>query len=160
MPRCISQNCLQSFPASGCFPASFPIPVAGHCPPTSLQETFRHSQLGLTQSPVGLLPLPPGSWCIQGFVCALQEWSRVFPPVLWKSYNQILLVFKSDSLEMPGSFAGSPDWEDFGPLTGEDEHVSFYSAVWNQSLFLLHVFKMRLSSHNSLGFYNSLFIYF
>ena len=94
MPRCISQNYLQSFPASGCFPASFPIPTAGYCPPTPPQETFKHSQVGLTQSPVGPRLLSPGSWCAQGFVCALQEWSGVFPPVQWKSYNQILLGFK------------------------------------------------------------------
>jgi len=39
------------------------------------------------------LLLSPGSWCMQDFVCVLQEWS-LFPPGLWKSYNQILLACK------------------------------------------------------------------
>ena len=37
------------------------------------------------------LLLSPGSWCAQGFVCALQE---SVSPVLWKFCNQILLAFK------------------------------------------------------------------
>ena len=36
-------------------------------------ETPGHSQGRLAQSPVGSLLLSPGSWCAQGFVCALQE---------------------------------------------------------------------------------------
>ena len=36
---------------------------------------------------VRLLLFSPGSWCTQGFVCALQE---SVSPVLWKSYNQYL----------------------------------------------------------------------
>ena len=38
-----------------------------------LQETPRHSGESLGQSLLGSLLLSPGSWCIQGFVCALQE---------------------------------------------------------------------------------------
>ena len=36
-------------------------------------ETPGHTQASLGQSLVGSLLLPPGSWCTQGFVCALQE---------------------------------------------------------------------------------------
>ena len=50
-----------------------PDPATGHCQPTPLPETPGHSQTGLVQSLVGSLLLSPGSWCIQGFVCALQE---------------------------------------------------------------------------------------
>ena len=35
--------------------------------------TPRHSRASLAQSLVGSLLLSPGSWCTQGFVCALQE---------------------------------------------------------------------------------------
>ena len=59
--------------------------------PTSLLETPGHSQASLTWSLVRSLLLSPGSWCAQGFVCALQE---SFPPVLWKFCNQIPLAFK------------------------------------------------------------------
>ena len=42
--------------------------------------------------------LSPGSWCTQGFVCALQE---SVAPVLWKFCNQIPLTFK---VKFPGGF--------------------------------------------------------
>ena len=60
---------------------SAPNPVAGHCLSTPLPETPEHSQASLGQSLVGSLLLYPGSWCIQGFVCAPQE---SFFPVLCK----------------------------------------------------------------------------
>ena len=52
---------------------SNPNPAAGHCQPTSPQETLGHSRTSLGQSLVGSLLLSPGSWCTQAFVCALQE---------------------------------------------------------------------------------------
>ena len=52
---------------------SAPNPAAGHRLPMPLLETPGHSQASLGQSPVGSLLLSPGSWCIQGSVCALQE---------------------------------------------------------------------------------------
>ena len=56
-----------------------PWPPAGRCRPTPLQETPGHSQASLAQSLVGTLLLSPGSWCTQGFVCALQESALVIP---------------------------------------------------------------------------------
>ena len=50
---------------------SAPDPMAGHCPPS---ETPGRSQASLAQSLVGSLLHSPGSWCTQGFVCALQEY--------------------------------------------------------------------------------------
>ena len=44
---------------------STPVPVAGHCSPTPLHKTLRHSQVGLTQSPLWSLLLSPGPWCAQ-----------------------------------------------------------------------------------------------
>ena len=52
---------------------SAPDRSAGHCQPTPLPETLGHSQPSLAQSCMGSLLLSPGSWCAQGFVCALQE---------------------------------------------------------------------------------------
>ena len=52
---------------------SAPNPAAGHCQPTPLPETPGHSESSMGQSLVGSLLLSPGSWCTQGFVCALQE---------------------------------------------------------------------------------------
>ena len=50
-----------------------------------------HRQVWLSLLCESLL-LSHGSWCPQGFVCALQE--SLFPPVLWKFCNQIPLSFK------------------------------------------------------------------
>ena len=50
-----------------------PNPAAGHHRPMPLLETPGHSRASMGQSPVGSLLLSPGSWCIQGSVCALQE---------------------------------------------------------------------------------------
>ena len=54
-----------------------------------LLETPGHSQESLAQSLVGSLLLSPGSWCAQGFVCALQE---SVSPVLckfWQLYGGV-----------------------------------------------------------------------
>ena len=59
---------------------STPNPTAGHCQPMPLPGTSEHSQASLAESLVGTLPLSPGSWCAQSFVCALQE---SVSPVLW-----------------------------------------------------------------------------
>ena len=77
--------------------ASAPVPVVGHCRHMPLQETLKHSQVGLAQSPVGSLLLSPGSWCMQDFVCALQE--SPFPLGLWMFYNQIPLACR---VKFPG----------------------------------------------------------
>ena len=70
---------------------SAPDPAAGHRQPTPPLKTPGHSQASLAQSLVGSLLLSPGSWCTQGFVCALQE---SLSPVLCKFYNQIPLASK------------------------------------------------------------------
>ena len=78
---------------------SAPDPAAGHHGPTSLLETLGQSRAILGQSLLGSLLLSPGSWCTQGFVCALQESVSL---VLWKFYNQIPLAFK---IKFPGGFS-------------------------------------------------------
>ena len=45
--------------------ASAHMPEEGHCQPTPLQETLKHSQIGLAQRPVGSLFLSRRSWCAQ-----------------------------------------------------------------------------------------------
>ena len=80
---------------------SAPDAVADHCQPMPLQETPGHSQASMAQFVVGSLLLSPGSWCAQGFVCALQE---SVSPVLWKFYNQVPLAFK---VIFPGGSGGS-----------------------------------------------------
>ena len=65
-------------------PCSRPLPT--HASP----ETSGHSQASLGHSLAGSLHLSPGSWCTQGFVCALQE---SVSPVLckfWWLYGDLL----------------------------------------------------------------------
>ena len=52
---------------------SAPEPAAGHCWPMPPPGTLGHSWASLGQFLAGSLRLSPGSWCVQGFVCALQE---------------------------------------------------------------------------------------
>ena len=68
---------------------SAPNPAASHHRPMPPLETPGHSRESLGQSLVGSLLLPPGSWCAQGSVCALQE---SVSPVLckfWQLYCRI-----------------------------------------------------------------------
>ena len=52
---------------------SAPEPAAGHRQPMPPPGAPGHSQASLGQSFVGSLHLSPGSWCADGFVCALKE---------------------------------------------------------------------------------------
>ena len=69
--------------------------------PPSAQDSARGSWTPTGKSDsvsCGVMILSLGSWCMQNFVCALQE--SVFP-VLWKLYNQIPLAFK---VKFPGGY--------------------------------------------------------
>ena len=70
---------------------SVPDTAAGHCRHMRPPETPRLSQANLARSFVKTLLLSPGSWCAQGFLCALQE---SFPPLVYKFCNQIPLTSK------------------------------------------------------------------
>ena len=61
-------------------------PAAGHHHPTPMPETPGHSRVSLGQSLVGSLLLSPGSWCIQGFLCPLQESVSPFLCKFWRLY--------------------------------------------------------------------------
>ena len=86
---------------------STPNPAAGHHQLVPPLETPGHSWATLGRSFVGSLLPSPGSWCTQGFVCALQKSVSL---VLCKFCNQIPLASKVKFLG--GSpFARSPGWE-------------------------------------------------
>ena len=61
-------------------------PAPGHHQSMPLPETPGHSLASLGQSLVGSLLLSPGSWCTQGFVCALQESVSPFLCKFWQLY--------------------------------------------------------------------------
>ena len=72
-----------------------PYPVVSPCRPRGGPQTLAGSFGSVF---CGVTAPLLWSWCVQNFVCALQDWS-LFPPVLWKSYNQILLILKG---RLPG----------------------------------------------------------
>ena len=113
----------------------------------------------MVQSPVGSLLLSSESWCMEGFVYALQDWS-LFPPVLWKSCNQISLAFK---VRFPGDSqpqAGKTDvgfrtfttvgellWYYFSPVCGSPTHQEWdLILLWLCPFYCLSV-ASSLSSY-------------
>ena len=66
-----------------------PNPAAGHCWPPPLLEPPGHSQVSLGQSLMGSLLLFPGCWCVQGFVCALQESVSPVLCMFWRLYGGV-----------------------------------------------------------------------
>ena len=77
---------------------SVPDAAAGHCRPILPPETPGHSQANLDQSLVGSLFLSPGSWCAQGFVCALQEFVSPVLCKYWWFYGGINGDFLQEGL--------------------------------------------------------------
>ena len=73
---------------------STPDPAASHHQPMPPPETPGHSQASLAQSLVRSLLISHGSWCLQGFIWALQE---SVSPGLCKFHNQIPLASKVKS---------------------------------------------------------------
>ena len=92
---------------------SAPEAAAGHFRPAPLQETPGHFRACLGQSLVGSLLLSPGSWCTQGFVCALQEYDApvCFPQSCGSSIIKFHCHSKSNSLGVLSPFGGSPGWD-------------------------------------------------
>ena len=82
--KVIATSCKRSYALTATLGA--PDSAIGHHRPTPPLETSGHSQASLGQSLVGSLLLSPGSWCTQGFVCALQE---TVAPALYNFCNQI-----------------------------------------------------------------------
>ena len=75
-----------------------------HCRHMRPPETPGLSQANLVQSFVKTLLLSPGSWCAQGFLCALQE---SVSPVLWKFCNQFPMASKGKFLGVLSPFPAS-----------------------------------------------------
>ena len=63
--------------------------AVGHCQPTTPQETPGVSWACLGRSILGSLLLSPGSWCVQDFVCALQESVSPILCKLWWFYGGV-----------------------------------------------------------------------
>ena len=131
-----------------------PIPVAGHCWPTSLQETLKHSKAGLTQSLWGLWVLvctrlclsPPASLADMKFVIL-----PFLPSYLGFSFalgHGILFFGGIQHYPVNGCLAATCN---FRILAGEDERMSFYSTILNRwsfqkPLILIHQRAERMKT--------------
>ena len=73
--------------------ASVLVLTVSHIHPSPLQDTLQQYQVGLVHSPMGSLLLPRVPMHILLCMCTLRVES-LFPPVLSKSCNPILLAFK------------------------------------------------------------------
>ena len=78
---------LQKVPCTAALSALDPEP--GHHRPTHLPETPGHSWASLGQFPEGSLLLSPGSWCAQGFDCALQVSIYLVLCKFWWLYGRV-----------------------------------------------------------------------
>ena len=125
--------------------AAFSTPdlAACHCQSMPLLETPGHSQASLGQSLLGSLLFSPGSWCTQGFVCALQE---SVSPVCVISGGSIVELMATFSKSAPG--LGHPEplplWHATADLhlhrrlSSTQSHVKISGALMRkQSLYFL-----------------------
>ena len=128
--------------------AKAPVPVAGHCWPLSLQETLKHSQVGLAQCLVGVTaPFSGGPWYHQVLFVFYKLLCRI-----WGLILNVIVPFLpfccsfftcGHGVSFLDRFQHSPvdgcsaDSCDFGFLTGEDEHTSFNPPFWQSTTRLL-----------------------
>ena len=77
----------------------------------SPQEALQQKHVVLVQSPVESLLLSSGSWWMQNFICALQDWSLCFPHSCGRRVIKSHWPSRSDSLGSPSPFVGSPGWK-------------------------------------------------
>ena len=94
---------------------SAPVLMAGHCWPTTLQETLRHAQAGLLQSPVDHCSFPLGPVHTRLYLCPPSV--PVSPQPCGSSVIKSHCPSKSDSLGTPSAFVGSDDQVIVGPRT-------------------------------------------
>ena len=91
--------------------ASATVPVLNSSWPMPPQNTVQHQQVTLVQSPVESLLLSSESYCLQGFVCALQDWSLCFPQSCGSSIIKSFWPSRSDSLGIPSPAVRTPGWK-------------------------------------------------
>ena len=144
----IMKTMATSFKRSCACTAAFSTPdlAAGHCQSRPLLETPGHSQASLGQSLLGSLLFSPGSWCTQGFVCALQE---SVSPVCVISGGSIVELMATFSKSAPGLRHPEPLplWHATADLHLHRRLSSTQSHVW----LLLHTWCLLLHTSSCLS---------
>ena len=99
---------------------SAPSPAAGHHQPMSPLETPGQAQASLGQSLVGSLLLPPGSWCTQGSVYALQGSISQSCVRFGSSMVGLMVTSSKRAYAIPRSAAPRAPAPVYGPTEAED----------------------------------------
>ena len=99
------------------------------------QDTLQHVQVVSSQSPMGSLPLSSESWCVQGFISALQDGSLCFPQSCGSLIIKCPWPSRSDSLGIANSFVESTGWEAWPGVqnlhnSGRTSLVLLFSSLW------------------------------
>ena len=140
------------------------IPAASPCWPTPPQATLPHQQVVLAQFPVESLLLFSKTWCAQGFVCALHDWSPCFPPSCGSVVIKSRWASRSDSLKIPSPFVRSPGGKPevvFQTFTTVGELLWYYCSpvygsatrwVWDLLFLKLHVVNHLSSCREDVQF--------
>ena len=90
----------------------------------------------MVQLPVGSLLLSSGSWCVQDFVCALQDWGSLhFPQSCGSPIIKLCRPSRSGSLVIPSPFVRYPGWEAWCGVqnlhnSGRTSLVLLFSGLW------------------------------
>ena len=84
---------------------------------------------------MGSLLLFCGSWCMQNFICAPQDWSLCFPQSSGRPTIKSHWSSRSDSLGIPSLFVGAPGWEAWRGAqnlhnSGKTSLVLSFSGLW------------------------------
>ena len=95
------------------FPGLLPVPSSLQKPLLTHISTGDSPTLAGRSDSVSCGVSAPFPWVlVYGRFClCLPRVKSLFPSVLWKSYNQVLLPSKSGSVGIPSPFARSPSWE-------------------------------------------------
>ena len=123
-----------------------PIPASGHCRPMPPLETLKHSKAGLTQSPWGLW-VPVCTVLFEPSEHPWQVWGlllNVISPFLSSCCGFSFALghgvsFLSGIQHSPVSGYSAMSCN-FGILSGEDGHTSFYSVILSLNVCVyLHI---------------------
>ena len=116
---------------------SAPNPAAGHCRPTPPWETPGPSWASLAQSLMGSLLLSSGSWCTQGFVCALHE---MFPKSCVSSGGSVVGLMATSSKR------------------AYQHHSSKASILWHSAFFTVQLSQPYMTTGKTIALTRRTFV--
>ena len=102
--------------------------------PPTLVSSFGSVSCGVTAP----FLLSSGSWCMQDFVCALQDWSPCFPQSCGSPIIKSRWPSRSESLGIRSPFFRSPGWEAWCGVQNLHNSVRTSLLLLFSSLWVTH----------------------